>query len=270
MQLFTSDLDRTLIYSERTMNEALAGCICIEQLDGQNISYVTPQIRERLQVIQQTMQFVPVTTRSREQFERITLFQREIVPMVAIVANGGIILREGSVDLVWQARIEQVMQNLPLSIDALQPHFHEQLAASYFLRHQRVDELFFVYMVDLERLEQEPLQNLRRQLAEYGWTSYLHGRKFYIVPAPLTKGAAVQYLKEQRNYTRHYAAGDSLMDVSMMYLADRSFAPLHGEIVDHPACYGQIEIVEKRGAAFAEWCLAEILKESRVVRSSSF
>ncbi|MER1986390.1 MAG: HAD family hydrolase [Solibacillus sp.] len=259
MNLFTSDLDRTLIFSERTIDKDEIERICIEQLDGQNISYVTRAIQTRLTEIHENMQFVPVTTRSRAQFERIILFQRDIVPEIAVVANGGMILRNGEVDAVWQAHIEQTLQSLPLQVDDLQQHFHEQLAAPYFLRHQRVDGLFFVYIVDLAQLDEAALQALREQLAQLGWDSYLHGRKFYIVPHSITKGAAVRYLKEQAEYERHYAAGDSLMDVSMMYLADRSFAPLHGEIVEHPESYRQIEIIEKKGAAFAEQCLGEIL-----------
>lgn len=261
MQLFTSDLDRTLIFSERTIAKPEVERICIEQLDGQNISYVTRSIHGRLTKINEAMQFVPVTTRSRAQFERIQLFQQDIVPDIAVVANGGIILRDGEVDLVWAAHIEQLMQHLRLPLGEVQKHFYEELGAPYFLRHQRVDGLFFVYIVDLEQLDEQALIVLRERLAEQGWDSYLHGRKFYIVPNRMTKGAAVQYLKEQGAYTIHYAAGDSLMDVSMMYLADRSFAPLHGEIVLHPESYRQIEIIEQEGAAFAEQCLQMILGE---------
>ena len=260
MQLFTSDLDRTLIFSDRTIDTE-SERICIEIVDERNISYVTACIKERLAKVYERMQFVPVTTRSRAQFERISLFQHDIEQEVAVVANGGIILRGGEVDTLWQAHITQTLESLPLLMDELQPHFYKQLAAPYFLQHQRVDDLFFVYMVDLAQLDKEALQLLRQQLADAGWVSYLHGRKFYIVPYSVTKDAAVRYLKEQKRYERHYAAGDSLMDVDMMYLADRSFAPLHGEIVEYPEAYKSIEIIHKKGAAFAECCLREILRE---------
>ena len=105
------------------------------------------------------------------------------------------------------------------------------------------------------------MEQLQIQLKECGWASYLHGRKFYIVPQELTKGAAVGYLKEQHNYDMHFAAGDSLMDMSMLYLANRSFAPLHGEIMQHPESYRDIELIHKTGAEFAEFCLQQILSQ---------
>lgn len=260
MELFTSDLDRTLIFSDRTIAKDESERICIEVLDDQAISYVTEDIKQRLTEINEVMQFVPVTTRSKAQFERISLFQKNIIPEVAVVANGGIILRNGQVDSAWQQHIQQVMENIKLPLTQLQKHFEQQLTAPYFLRHQQVDDLFFVYIVDLEQADFAEIDYLKQQLEACGWSSHMHGRKFYILPQQITKGAAVAYLKGQSTYDKHYAAGDSLMDVSMMYIADKSFAPLHGEIVEHPESYRDIEIVEKKGAAFAEYCLLEILQ----------
>ncbi|ATP41617.1 hypothetical protein CSE16_17120 [Solibacillus sp. R5-41] len=260
MKLFTADLDRTLIFSNRTIAKDESERICIEMLDDQSISYVTETIKERLTEIHHTLQFVPVTTRSREQFERISLFQQDIIPEVAVVANGGIILRNGQVDERWEQHIQQVMENIQLPIKQIQQHFQHELAAPYFLHHQQVDELFFVYYVNLAQVDLAEIQHLKSKLNACGWSCYLQGRKFYVVPQEITKGAAVAYLKNHTNYDKHYAAGDSLLDVSMMYLADRSFAPLHGEIADYPEKYGDIEIIKKKGAFFAEHCLLEILQ----------
>lgn len=260
MRLFTSDLDRTLIFSERTVAKNEDERLCIESYNGRNISYVTQKIWDQLTEINHTMQFVPVTTRSKEQFERILLFQQSIVPKIAIVANGGIILRNGQIDEVWQQHIAKMMANLPLAFQEVQQHFHQALSAPYFLRHDPVESLFFVHYVDLSIINMEEIALLKKQLADLGWMSYLHGRKFYILPFEMTKGAAVAYIKGQEDYEMHFAAGDSMMDVSMMYLADRSFAPEHGEIVDYPESYQNIEILTNKGAAFAEHFLSEILQ----------
>lgn len=260
MKLFTSDLDRTLIFSERTVAKSEDERLCIETVNDRKISYVTQTILNQLTEINDTMQFVPVTTRSKEQFERILLFQQNIIPNIAIVANGGIILRNGIVDEVWQQHIAQLMADLPLAFNDVQQHFQQQLAAPYFLRHEPVEKLFFVHFVDLTIINMEEIKVLKQQLEDLGWMSYLHGRKFYILPFEMTKGAAVAYIKGQEDYDVHFAAGDSMMDVSMMYLADRSFAPLHGEIVDYPESYKHIEIIADKGAAFAEHFLTQILQ----------
>jgi hydroxymethylpyrimidine pyrophosphatase-like HAD family hydrolase len=258
MILFTSDLDRTLIFSERTIEMLETERICIEQLNDKKISYVTKEICDQLEMINNTMQFVPVTSRSRAQYERIILFRETIIPSLAIVANGGIILRNGQVDKAWQQHIEQMMANLPLPITEVQQYFAQQLNKPYFLQHQLMDDLFFVYGVNLTTVNFAELQELKEQLAPYGWTSYLNGRKLYIMPIYLTKGMAVAHIKEQIGFNYHVAAGDSFMDLSMLTLADRSFAPAHGEITE----MSPIEILNKKGAAFAEQCLGEIIQSS--------
>lgn len=259
MQLVTSDLDRTLIFSKRTIAKESLDTVCIEMLDEREISFVTRDIQQLLQKVNEKMEFVPVTTRSIEQYNRITLFQKEIVPKTAVVANGGIILRHGKIDKAWQLHIEKMIAQMPVSLHELQHVFSQQLAAPYFLNRRIIDHLFVVYKVDLAIANLVEIEELKLELALYGWDSYLQGRKFYIIPMLLTKGAAVHYLKEQYTYEVHAAAGDSLMDLSMLYLADHSFTPMHGEIMQFPDKYRSIKIVQKTGAEFSEYFLRHIL-----------
>lgn len=51
--------------------------------------------------------FIPVTTRTIEQFQRITLFQNEIIPEYAITSNGGNILHNGKQDVTWNKEIKK-------------------------------------------------------------------------------------------------------------------------------------------------------------------
>lgn len=258
MQLFTSDLDRTLIFSKRTIQAAIENCLCIEQLEGREISYINATIEQLLRQIHEKLHFVPVTTRSLAQYERITLFQQAIVPEVAIVANGGIILRNGQVDSVWQQHIEDQRALLPLSLVQIGDKFSEQLTANCFLRHHIIDELFYCYIVDPQMLDLNKVQNLNKALQQYGWHGSLQGRKFYILPMFLSKGAAVQYIKNLRHYDWHFAAGDSMMDLNMLQLANDYFVPLHGELTKY-AEQLDIAIVQKSGADFAEYFLRQIL-----------
>ena len=52
--------------------------------------------------------FIPVTTRTIEQFQRITLFQNEIIPEYAITSNGGNILHNGKQDVTWNKEIKRI------------------------------------------------------------------------------------------------------------------------------------------------------------------
>lgn len=261
MQLFTSDLDRTLIFSKRTIHTAIENSLCIEQLEERDISYITGKIEQLLKRIHGTMHFVPVTARSMAQYERITLFQHTVVPDIAILANGGVILRNGVIDPDWQQHIEQQLQLLPLSLRQIGTKYARQLSAGYFLRHHIIENLFYCFIVDQQTVNLQELKEFNQSLEQDGWHSYLQGRKLYILPQFLTKGAAVKYIKQFQHYERHFAAGDSLMDLSMLELADEYFVPLHGELAQF-AQQLNLEIVHKNGAEFAEHCLRQILIKS--------
>lgn len=259
MNLFTSDLDRTLIFSERTVNTAPEKRICIEWFEGREQSFMTPAAIADLKELQKTTHFIPVTTRSLIQYNRITLFQQEILPKYVVVANGGIILQDGKLDLAWDADLRGRIQQQALAFDELPKRFATELSKPYFLRTHKVENLFYMFALDEATIDVEEIQLLHTALLSEGRESYVHGRKFYVLPQVLTKGAAVDYVKGKLQFDKHYAAGDSLMDLTMLYNANRSFVPLHGEIVRYPDSYKELEIIKKSGAAFAEHCLIEIL-----------
>ena len=98
--LFASDLDNTLLFSHK---HAQAGDVCVEYLDGKAQGFFPPGVIRGLAQINRTMRFVPVTSRSIAQFLRIQ-FPPGCVPDCALVANGGLLLRNGAVDPAWQAR----------------------------------------------------------------------------------------------------------------------------------------------------------------------
>ena len=98
--LFASDLDNTLLFSHQ---HARAGDVCVEYLDGKAQGFFPPSVIRGLAQINRTMRFVPVTSRSIAQFLRIQ-FPPGCVPKYALVANGGLLLRNGAVDPAWQAR----------------------------------------------------------------------------------------------------------------------------------------------------------------------
>ena len=98
--LFASDLDNTLLFSHK---HAQAGDVCVEYLDGKAQGFFPPGVIRGLAQINRTMRFVPVTSRSIAQFLRIQ-FPPGCVPKYALVANGGLLLRNGAVDPAWQAR----------------------------------------------------------------------------------------------------------------------------------------------------------------------
>ena len=260
--LFTSDLDRTLIFSKRRM---LANTCykSIEQLDGQTISYMSKTTYNRLVQLHAVLDFVPVTTRSLQQYTRLTLFQYELTPKIAIVANGGVILRNGKIDEVWQQHIYKRQAALPLLYEQVQEHYSSMFTAPFVRRLYEVDSLFFVLTIEDGKLPEESLLQFRIDLEQFEWTCYLLGRKLYILPCFLTKGAAVQYIKSQTSYDWHVAAGDSMMDLSMLELADTCFIPQHGELKQAKAEHG-LPVMKETSSNFSDETLKKIMERMSV------
>ena len=79
MKLFTTDLDRTLIFSHRTIGER-EDVQCVELFEGKEQSFMSHKQIKLLHELKESAHIVPVTTRSQMQYERISFFQHELVP----------------------------------------------------------------------------------------------------------------------------------------------------------------------------------------------
>lgn len=92
------DLDHTLIYSHRVpigLNK-----IAVEYLNGKEQSFMTQGTYDFL-CKQNCVHLIPVTTRSKKQYERISVFHRELCCKYALICNGGILLVDGIEDPEW-------------------------------------------------------------------------------------------------------------------------------------------------------------------------
>jgi hypothetical protein len=90
MMMFASDLDRTLIYSKRAVQEFLGDISDLKQVEikgDKALSFMTFQAYELLWDIATRTLFVPITTRSNEQFNRLSLLG-EIPHLYTVTANG--------------------------------------------------------------------------------------------------------------------------------------------------------------------------------------
>lgn len=75
--IYASDLDRTLIFSHRFLDEHKYNkkIVLVEDKDGKEISYMSELAYNKLQEINNNkdITFIPTTTRSLEEYNRIRL-----------------------------------------------------------------------------------------------------------------------------------------------------------------------------------------------------
>ena len=264
MLMFTSDLDRTLIYSKRMMHQFPPATpeIIAERVDGEVMSMMTEATTKLLNQVNEKTLFVPVTTRSLHQYERIHLI-RDLHPTFAITSNGGTIVEKGRPSKQWANLLRQRIEDSSIPDADLLRRFDSIKLDTWLQRTFYVDDLFYVFYVDLDVIQQEEVQGMILEFGALGWNVLLQGRKLYMLPKVLTKEAAIAYLKEHYTYDVHIAAGDSILDYGMLATADIGYTPFHGDLKDkQPDVLKNTIYSAYSGEAFTQSLLEDVLRLS--------
>ncbi|MFE9415636.1 HAD family hydrolase [Streptomyces griseofuscus] len=264
--LVASDLDRTLIYSSAalalTMPDARAPrLLCVEVHESRPLSYMTETAAQLLTELGDAAVFVPTTTRTRKQYQRINLPGSQ--PAFAICANGGHLLVDGVTDTDWHARVLTRLADECAPLAEVQEQL-TRTADPVWLRKQRVAEDLFAYLVvERELLPPDWVKEFAAWAENRGWTVSLQGRKLYAVPKPLTKSAAVHEVARRTGAELTLAAGDSLLDADLLLAADRGWRPGHGELAETEWLAPRISALPERGVLAGERILREFLRGAR-------
>lgn len=228
--IFASDLDRTLIYSKKFVKEDMKNIRLIEKKEEDPISYMTEKAIDQLKELSKKALFIPVTTRTIAQYERIHLFRDEVKPKYAITSNGGNIIINGEVDTNWNEKIRKSIGSDSLDREDVLRKFEEIKSDTWLLRSHVAEDLFHYFIVDRENVPLDELNEFSRFLNENNWKTSLQGRKLYFVPQCVCKWKALEYIKDREEETFIASAGDSLLDLPMIQMADYAVVPKHGEI----------------------------------------
>ncbi|MGW6689184.1 HAD family hydrolase [Streptomyces sp. NPDC054961] len=235
--LVASDLDRTLIYSTAalglTMPDPVAPrLLCVEVHESKPLSFMTETAAGLLAELSADpdVVFVPTTTRTRKQYQRIRFPGRQA--KYAICANGGQLLVDGVPDRDWRRQVAARLERECAPLEEVHGHLLAT-ADPQWLRKARVAEELFAYLVvERELVPAEWIKALAEWAEARGWTVSLQGRKIYAVPRPLTKSAAMGEVARRTGATTTLAAGDSLLDADLLLAADAGWRPGHGELAD--------------------------------------
>lgn len=216
MKIFMSDLDNTLIYSYK--HEIGKEKTCVEIYQDREISYMTNRSCELLKAVTEKVLFVPTTTRTKEQYERIHLGIE--IPEYALVCNGGLLLVDGREDSQWYQESLQLVADCQEELEKAWYCLETDENRSMELRNIR--DLFLFTKSEKPCQSAERLKEiLNLSLVEV----FQNGVKVYAVPRKLSKGMAVSRLKERLDAELVIAAGDSEFDLPMLQEADIAIAP---------------------------------------------
>ena len=261
LRVVASDLDRTLIYSRSALGLSEGhntDLVCVEYYDGGPWSYMTRTAANTLTALAQVSVFVPTTTRTRDQLARVTL--PGPAPRFAIAANGGFLLVEGQADPDWSAQVAETLAGSAEPLPVVWEHLRRVCDPAWTRNLRQAEELFAYVVVERALLPQGFANELAVWAAERGWGTSLQGRKLYLVPHALTKGAAVAEVARRVGADQTLAAGDSLLDAEMLVAATWCVRPGHGELAETHWGAGHVSTTARTGVLAGEDIAAWLLK----------
>ena len=233
--LVASDLDATLIYSARSMllrmpDEQAPSMLCVEVHDHKPVAFMTLAAADAVHRLNEMGVLVPVTTRTVAQYRRVRLPG----PEYAVCANGGRLLHRGREDEDYTAEVAATLASTSAPLQEVLEHVTAVAQLGQrggFVKSYRPAEGLFCYVVlHTAQRPDDWFAQLAEPCADLGWTVTSQGRKIYLVPHGLTKENAVATVAERTGAGTVVAAGDSLLDSSLLTFADAAVRPRHGEL----------------------------------------
>jgi len=251
MKMFASDLDRTLIYSQRAL-EALQTPLTekmmpVERREEKEVSFMTKESFFLLQEIAKKCLFVPVTTRTYEQYKRVFIFEKEIPVAYNVTNNGSHIYYQGELITEWKTRVLSRLEEECIQKERLLKQL-EKFDIKGTLK--IADHLFFYYILHQPLLGEEK-HRLIEMAEAVGWKVSLQGKKLYFMPVPICKGEAIQYIQKREGITTVFGAGDSTLDEPFLAVCDSFLIPRHGELALHWKSGTSHDDVTKNNGAYA-------------------
>ncbi|WZH54186.1 MAG: HAD family hydrolase [Nocardioides alkalitolerans] len=229
--LVASDLDRTLIYSAAAMRlgRAVTDPVCVEIYADAPTSFIDPAALAALAELAAAVPFVPVTTRTQEQYGRIVLPGVRVEH--AVTTNGAVVLVDGRPCGDWDAEVRRRCADGASFAEALRglaPVWDQP----WVRKVRDAEERFCYAVVEPAETPAEWYDEVHGAARDLGWVVSVQGRKVYVIPPGLTKEAAVAEVARRVGAGAVAAAGDSWLDAGMLAAADHAVRPAHGELDD--------------------------------------
>ena len=107
------------------------------------------------------------------------------------------------------------------------------------------------------------LDDLTTTCVPYRWRTVAHGDKVYLLPAALTKLAAVDEVRRRTAASRLLAAGYSPLDAEMLAAADAAVTPVDGDLHAQGRQAPHVTVTRRTGLRagreIARWLLSRTL-----------
>lgn len=247
MTYFFSDLDNTLVYSHRV---SLPGeRIAVEYLNDRIQSYMTKKTYDFLSESNGIF-LIPTTTRTCEQYARLSETFAKFGCRYALVCNGGILLDNNEIDFEWLSETKRIAGDELSDLNE---------ASKLFFRFFPEESVHYANNVMLYAKTNTPALDAAKLTSRLNTKSlnvYYDSRKVYCIPASINKGNAMKRFSNRMGITHTIAAGDSIPDIPMLGISDLAILPYNlSNSVEHVRKY-----VAENSQCFSDY-ICDVLSE---------
>lgn len=254
MVVLYADLDNTLIYSHK--HKIGSKKRCVELYEGREVSFITEKTGALLKKVTESAMFIPVTTRTPEQYARVQLGVG--TPAYALACNGGVLLENGVENDAWYQESLISVKESGAEMERARAWLQDDADRDFELRFIRG-----LFLFTKSKRPQRSVSRLREYLDTDLVDVFSNGGKVYAVPRKLHKGAAIRRLEKKLFCAMQVdctvAAGDSAFDLPMAGAADVMLVP-EGLDIPQESPYIQHVIKMEAGRVFSEAALEFALK----------
>lgn len=264
---FFSDLDQTLIYSTRSakldpITPNFNGLVVVETNAGIPSSFMTLEAVTDLAKISKIGHFIPMTTRTVSQYQRIGFPNSDVE--YASTSNGAVILRNGTEDIEWRKSIKSQLDNTIEPIEAVYNFWTTKVQNYTWVQEVRkADNLFIYFKVDRTIMPDSFIDEIQEKAQEWNYEVSVQGKKIYFIPIFFTKALAVKEISERLGVETIICAGDSNLDKGMLQIAKYAIRPAHGSLHEENFHSHNLEVTKhcgvKAGAEIIDKVLARML-----------
>lgn len=215
--IFATDLDNTLIHSHRRVSNT-SDCIVVEHKDKKPISYMSKKTYELFENLKTNnkLTIVPVTARSTEQFDRITVTKD--CPY-AILASGATILEHGEPVKEWSNFVDHTCDNHVKSYEFFDQYLSQNLH-HMSIGPRRVNNVVICFKLNEDENNHAFVRELRELATARNWNFTLQRAKGYLSPSEISKESALQFLIDYIGDKQVITAGDGRMDIPFIRLGN--------------------------------------------------
>lgn len=229
--IFATDLDKTLIHSYRHLTDKNTVTV-VEYKDAKPLSYMTDKAITLLNALKQepNLKIIPVTARSNEQFQRISVITDS---EYSIIASGGMILHNNQPLLEWDQYVNKIIdensQFYTYLIEILNGY-----SAIMEVQPRIVDNAVIFFKLNTQPDAQPVFINRILSICKnIDWNATIQAQKIYLAPQNISKETALAFLTDYLNETDIITAGDGKLDINFIKLGTLKFIPSPSEALDY-------------------------------------